>query len=71
MEGVESEKIPFGKLLMDHVKERCVLFKSCWQVDIGKSMGVGFGIFDEEDGDDVCVPTVRFWLRICIFGKSA
>ncbi len=31
-EGVCTEKIPFGKLLMDHVKERCVKLKVCMYV---------------------------------------
>ena len=31
-EGVRAERVPFGRLLMDHVRDRCVLLRSCWRV---------------------------------------
>lgn len=38
--GVVEEGIPFGKLLMDHVKERCVRLEALWRVALA---GQGYG----------------------------
>ena len=31
-------QIPFGRLLMEHVRERCVLLRACWRVDLGAAL---------------------------------
>ncbi|EKX43305.1 hypothetical protein GUITHDRAFT_163897 [Guillardia theta CCMP2712] len=37
-EGVREEKVPFGRLLMQHVSERCVHLMSCWHVELGRDL---------------------------------
>ena len=41
-EGVRAEKIPFGRLLMDHVRERCVLLRACWRVELSPTLLADF-----------------------------
>jgi len=35
-------QIPFGRLLMQHVRERCVLLRACWRVRVGASLLTDF-----------------------------
>eukprot|EP00290_Baffinella_frigidus_P047568 CAMPEP_0180380832 /NCGR_PEP_ID=MMETSP0989-20121125/26279_1 /TAXON_ID=697907 /ORGANISM="non described non described, Strain CCMP2293" /LENGTH=244 /DNA_ID=CAMNT_0022380381 /DNA_START=51 /DNA_END=782 /DNA_ORIENTATION=+ len=37
-EGVRAERLPFGKLLMDHVAERCVVLKSLWRARLAPDL---------------------------------
>ena len=37
-EGVRAERVPFGKLLMDHVAERCVVLKSLWRARLAPGL---------------------------------
>ena len=31
-----GHQVPFGRLLMDHVRERCVLLRACWHVKLSQ-----------------------------------
>ena len=37
-------QIPFGRLLMEHVQERCVLLRACWRVAPSPRLQSAFGI---------------------------
>jgi len=35
-------QIPFGRLLMEHVRERCVLLRACWRIHLGAALVAEF-----------------------------
>lgn len=41
-DGVRAERIPFGKLLMDHVAERCVVLKALWRVRLDPDLAAAY-----------------------------